>query len=100
MVLSTCAALRRACSGFESLTRYPSPFTQNKKNVQRLRKRSSGHKKSFDGCAAACAWSGRWHEMCAHLLTRYTLFQSFKRHNIAIITHVKCHGNYDLKQAK
>jgi len=56
--------------------------------------------KSFDGCAAACAWSGRWHEMCAHLLTRYTPFQSFKRHNIAIITHAKCHGNYDLKQAK
>jgi len=45
--------------------------------------------KSFDACAAVCAWSGRWHEMCVQLLTRYRLFQSFKTHNIAIITHEK-----------
>ena len=38
--------------------------------------------------------------MCVQLLTRYTLFQSFKRHNIAIITHEKHHGKYNLKQAK
>ena len=56
--------------------------------------------KSFDACAAACAWSRRWHEICVQNLTRYTLFQSFKTHNIAIIMHEKHHGNYDLKQAK
>jgi len=38
--------------------------------------------------------------MCVQILTRYTLFQSFKRHNIAIITHGNHHGKYDLKQAK
>ena len=35
-----------------------------------------------------------------NFLTRYTLFQSFKIHNIAIITHAKCHGRCVLKQAK
>jgi len=56
--------------------------------------------KSFDACAAACAWSGRWHEIGVQFLTRYTLFQSFKKHDIAIITHENHHGDYDLKQAK
>ena len=56
--------------------------------------------KSSDACAAVCAWSGRWHEMCVQFLTRYTLFQIFKGHNIVIITHEKHHGKYDLKQAK
>jgi len=56
--------------------------------------------KSFDTCAAACAWLGKCHEIGVQLLTRYTLFESFKTHNIAIITHFFCHGNYNLKQAK
>jgi len=55
---------------------------------------------SFDVCAAAWSRTGRWHEIGVQLLTRYTLFQSFKRHDIAIITHAKSHGNYDSKQAK
>ena len=32
-------------------------------------------------------------KMGVQLLTRYTLFRSFKRHNIAIITHANCCGN-------
>ena len=53
--------------------------------------------KSFDTCAAACAWLGKCHEIGVQLLTRSTLFQSVKRHNYAIITHAKCRGNHDLK---
>jgi len=40
------------------------------------------------------------HEIGVQLLTRYMPFQSVERHNIAIITHAKCRGNHDLKQAK
>ena len=56
--------------------------------------------KSFGTCAAACARSGRWHEIGVGILTRYTLFHSSRTHNMAIITREFCHVECHLKRAK
>jgi len=56
--------------------------------------------KSFGTCATACARSGRWHEICVGILTQCMVFHSSRSHNMAIITHLFCHVEYHLKQAK